>query len=162
MVIGGASPRRTVLRVKVARSASRVRKLCTGRSSSVRRVLALAGGQDLAHNHLGHVARLDGAALERGADRDLAQIVRRHARERAVEAADRRAHGTGNDDLGHPFSPDDRVEVAPGPHRPGQALRCAVVARYISARPASSHDSFCIAAERPAPDPPTVEGLAQS
>ena len=70
-----------------------------------RRVLALAGGQDLAHHHLGHLGRLDPAALERGADRDLAEIVRRHARERAVEAADRRPRGTGNDDLGHAYLP---------------------------------------------------------
>ena len=76
--------------------------------SLARRVLPLAGGQDLAHHHLGHLGRLDAAALERGADRDLAEVVRRHARERAVEAADRRAHGTGNDDLGHAYSPDHR------------------------------------------------------
>jgi hypothetical protein len=34
MTIGGASPRRTILRVRVARSCSKVRKLCTGRPSA--------------------------------------------------------------------------------------------------------------------------------
>ena len=37
-------------------------------------------------------------ALERGLDGDLAQLVRRQAGQRAVERADRRARGAGDDD----------------------------------------------------------------
>ena len=42
MVIGGASPRRTVLRVSVARSCKRLRQLCTGWPAVVRLLAALA------------------------------------------------------------------------------------------------------------------------
>ena len=42
-----------------------------------RRVLALAGGQDLAQDDLGDLARLDAGALQRLGDRDLAELVRR-------------------------------------------------------------------------------------
>ena len=41
-VMGRLSPKRTVLRVSVARSATSVRKLCTGLPSSVLRARALA------------------------------------------------------------------------------------------------------------------------
>ena len=43
------------------------------------RVLALTGGQDLAHDDLGDLAALDAGALERRLDRDLAQFVGRQA-----------------------------------------------------------------------------------
>jgi len=47
---GGASPKRTRLRVRVARSCKRLRKLCTGRPSAarLRAVLAWAAGETLA------------------------------------------------------------------------------------------------------------------
>ena len=41
------------------------------------RVLALAGGQDLAHDDLGDAAGLDAGALQRGLDGDLAEFVGR-------------------------------------------------------------------------------------
>ena len=40
------------------------------------RVLALAGGQHLAQDHLVHVAGLDAGALDRGLQRDGAELVR--------------------------------------------------------------------------------------
>ena len=49
-VSGGASPRRTVLRVRVAKSCKTLRQLCTGWPSAVRRLAALAAaaGETLA------------------------------------------------------------------------------------------------------------------
>ena len=55
------------------------------------RVLALAGGQDLAEDDLVDLARIDLGALERGLDRDRAEFVRRRVAEGAVERADRGA-----------------------------------------------------------------------
>ena len=63
------------------------------------RVLALAGGQDLPHDDLGHLPALDTGALERGLDRDLAELVRRQVGECPVECADRRARRADDDDV---------------------------------------------------------------
>src|SRR5262245_39077946 len=63
-------------------------------------VLARAGGQDLAHNDLGYFTGFQARALEGTADRHLAQLVGRQARERAVEGTDRRSGGAGDDDSG--------------------------------------------------------------
>ena len=63
------------------------------------RVLALGGGQDLTHDDFGDAARLDAGALERGLDRDGAEIVGRGGGERAVETADRGAGGADDDDI---------------------------------------------------------------
>ena len=51
-----------------------------------RRVLPFAGGEDLAHDDLRHLARLDLGAAQRLDDRDLAELVRRQAGEPAIEA----------------------------------------------------------------------------
>ena len=64
-------------------------------------VLALAGGQHLAQDHLVHVAGLDAGALERRLQRDRAEFVRGQRAKRAVEAADRRAGGGDDDDVVH-------------------------------------------------------------
>ena len=63
------------------------------------RVLALTGGQDLAHDDLGDPAALDAGALERLLDRDLAQFMGRQAGKRPVERADRRAGRADDDDI---------------------------------------------------------------
>ena len=55
------------------------------------RVLALAGGEDLAQDDLGDVAGFDAGALERGLDRDRAEFVGGRVGECAVERADRRS-----------------------------------------------------------------------
>ena len=64
-----------------------------------RRVLALPGGEDLAHDDFGDAAAFDAGALERGLDRGLAELVRRQIGEGAVEGPDRRARGADNDDV---------------------------------------------------------------
>ena len=63
------------------------------------RVLALTGGQDLAHDDLRDPAALDAGALERLLDRDLAQLMGRKAAKRPVEGANRRAGGADDDDV---------------------------------------------------------------
>ena len=45
--------------------------------------------------------RLHFGALQRGLDRDLAQLMRRHIGEGAVERADRRACARNDDDVFH-------------------------------------------------------------
>ena len=70
-----------------------------------RRVLAFAGGEDLAHDDLGDVFRLDMGAAQRLGDRDLAELMGRQAGEPAVERPDRGTRGAGNDDIGHQESP---------------------------------------------------------
>ena len=52
-------------------------------------------------------AGLTPARLERGLDGDLAEFVRGHARQRAVERADGRAGGAGDDDGGFGRAHDD-------------------------------------------------------
>ena len=64
-------------------------------------VLALAGGQHLAEDHLVHVAGLDAGALEGRPQRDRAKLVRGQRAQRAAEAADRRAGGGDDDDVVH-------------------------------------------------------------
>jgi hypothetical protein len=63
------------------------------------RVLALRGGEDLAHDHFVDFAALDAGALQRRLDGDRAEIVGRCGCERAVEAADRGAGGADDDDI---------------------------------------------------------------
>src|SRR6202008_1041480 len=65
-----------------------------------RRVLPGTGGEDLAHDHLRYLAGLDAGALERRLDGDLAELVGRQARQRAVEGPDWGTRGTGDDDCG--------------------------------------------------------------
>ena len=66
-----------------------------------RRVLAFAGGEDLAHDDLGHSPGSTFGAPHRLRDRDLAEFMRRQAGQPAVERPDRRAGGAGDDDVGH-------------------------------------------------------------
>ena len=70
-----------------------------GNRSLPGRVLALTGGQDLAHDDLGDPAALDAGALERLLDRDLAQFMRGQAGKRTVEGANRRAGRADDDDI---------------------------------------------------------------
>ena len=66
-----------------------------------RGVLALAGGQDLAEDDLGDLGRVDLRPLQARLDHRLAQIVRRHAAQRAAERADWRPRGADDHDVGH-------------------------------------------------------------
>ncbi len=69
------------------------------------RVLPFAGGEDLAHDDLGNILRLDMRAAQRLGDRDLAELMGRQAGEPAVERPDRGTRGARNDDVGHQGSP---------------------------------------------------------
>ena len=60
--------------------------------------LALAGGQDAAHQHLVDTLGRQGGTVERGADRVRAQSGGGNAGELALEAAERRARGGDDDD----------------------------------------------------------------
>ncbi len=73
-----------------------------GRHRSLTRgILALSGGQHLAEDDLRHVGRVDAGLLERGGDRDAAELVRRRGHERAEEGTNRGALGGSDDDVGH-------------------------------------------------------------
>ena len=76
------------------------RDACADRGLA-RRVLPFAGGEDLAHDDLGDVFRLDMRSSQRLGDRDLAELMGRQAGEPAVERPDRGSRGAGNDDVGH-------------------------------------------------------------
>jgi hypothetical protein len=64
------------------------------------RVLALAGGQYLAEDGLGHISRIDPGALQSGLDGGRAQVVRGRVGEGSVEAADGCTRRRGDDDVG--------------------------------------------------------------
>ena len=72
---------------------------CDGRLAG--RDLTLTGLQDLAHDHVVDLLGSDAAALERGLDRDGAEVHRAELRERTGELADRRAGGRDDDGTGH-------------------------------------------------------------
>lgn len=74
------------------RETSRDRGLARG-------VLALRRGEDLAHDDFGDAGRIDAATLQRRLDGDGTEIVRRHGRECAVEAADGCAGSADDDDI---------------------------------------------------------------
>ena len=74
--------------------ARRARGLATG-------ILALRGGQHLTEDDFVDIGRVELGPLERGFDRVRAENMRRHVAERAVETADRRAHGGNDDHLFH-------------------------------------------------------------
>jgi hypothetical protein len=63
------------------------------------RVLALAGGEDLAENDLVDVRRIDPGGGDCGLHGGGAEHVGGHGGEGAVEAADRRTHGGDDDDV---------------------------------------------------------------
>src|SRR6266853_788247 len=65
------------------------------------RVLPFTGGEDLAHDHLRHVLRLDMGAAQRLGDRYLTKLMGRQAREPADEGPNRGPRGARNDDIGH-------------------------------------------------------------
>ena len=60
--------------------------------SLTRRVLSLRRRQHLTQDNFRDFFRLDLGTLERGLDRDLAEVVGGQRSERAIERADRRAH----------------------------------------------------------------------
>ena len=63
--------------------------------------LALAGLEDLAHDDVLDLLGLDVGALERGLDRDAAQLGGVEGRQPAAQLADRRSGGAEDDGLGH-------------------------------------------------------------
>lgn len=62
-------------------------------------VLALSGGQDLAHDDFRDPAGLDATTFQRGLDGDGAQVMGGKGREGSVEASDRGAGGADDDDI---------------------------------------------------------------
>src|SRR5690606_24187987 len=79
-----------------------------------RRVLALPRGQDLAHDGLVDLRRLDLGALHRLFDRQRAELRGGQRRQAAVERADGGARGAGDYDIGHlRSSPLWRLDKAP-------------------------------------------------
>src|SRR5262245_38734933 len=84
-----------------------------------RRVLALAGGEDLAEDHLGDLAALDAGALERFLDRDLAQLMGHQVGKGPVEGPDRCAGRADDDDIVlHLVAPSVSGWTATEPHLP--------------------------------------------
>ncbi len=66
------------------------------------RVLALPGGEDLAHDDLIDIGRIDAGALERCLDRRRAELMGRCAGKHAIERAHRRAgRAHDHDVIGH-------------------------------------------------------------
>ncbi len=65
------------------------------------RVLALRGGEHLAQDHFVHLLGLHAGLLERGDDRDAAELMGGRCRIGTEKAADGGALGGGDDDLGH-------------------------------------------------------------
>ena len=64
------------------------------------RVLALTGREDLAEDHLVHLAGVHASALQRGLDGHGAQIMGGHGAKDAAEGSHRRACGAYNHDIG--------------------------------------------------------------
>ena len=71
-----------------------------GNRSLARRILSLTRGQHLTEDNLVNLGCIDAGARQHLADRDGPEFVRRGCGECAVEGADRRARGTGDDDGG--------------------------------------------------------------
>ena len=69
-----------------------------------RRRLARSGLEDLAHDHVLDLARLEPRALEGGADRERAELRRSQVREPAAEAAEGRSDRRDDDRRGHGVS----------------------------------------------------------
>ena len=63
--------------------------------------MTLASGKNLAEDQLVHVRGRDAGALERAFHRDGGEFMRGQRAQRAVEAADRRAGGGCDNDVGH-------------------------------------------------------------
>ena len=56
-------------------------------------------GQHLTHDHFIDIGRVDAGPLERRLDGDLAERMRRQARQRAVEGANRRPRRADDDNI---------------------------------------------------------------
>ena len=69
-----------------------------------RRRLPRAGLQDLAHDHVLDLLRLEAGTLERSTDRDRTELRRRNGGEAAAEAPERRANGRDDDRGTHKWS----------------------------------------------------------
>ncbi|MGY3536517.1 hypothetical protein ACVIIY_000737 [Bradyrhizobium sp. USDA 4515] len=63
------------------------------------RVLALRGGEDLAHDDFGDLTALDAGTLQRRLDGDGPEVMGRRGGESAVEATDGGAGGADDDDI---------------------------------------------------------------
>src|SRR5207244_2905039 len=63
-----------------------------------RRGLTLAGGQDAAHQHFIHMHAINPGAPRGLADDGRAELGRGERRQLALESAERRPHGRGDDD----------------------------------------------------------------
>src|SRR5271165_4800853 len=98
------------------------------------RVLALAGGEDLAHDHLANFFRLDIGAPKRLDDRDLAELVRRQTAEPTVESPNGGAGSARNHDIGHRGSPRRITRIGKVVGNVGVGLR--EVQRAASSPPA--------------------------
>ena len=102
--------------------------------------LALAGLEHLAHHDVVDLLGADAAALERGLDRDAAEVHGREAGERAGELADRCASGRDDDGAGHRAS-QESAQPAAGVGRTAVGRRDLADGRcYPSAGPGSFRD----------------------
>ena len=72
-----------------------------GAGGLTRRVLTLAGGQDLAEDQLVHLRGRNAGAFERALDRNGGQLVGGECAQRAIEVADRRAGRGYDNDVFH-------------------------------------------------------------
>ena len=71
--------------------------------------LTLAGLEHLAHEHVVDLLRPDAGALERGLDRDTAEVHRGEVGERAGELPDRRTGRSDDHRTGHGASSAERL-----------------------------------------------------
>ena len=85
------------------------------------RVLALAGGEDLAEDQFVDVGRLNAGALERAFQRHDGHFVSRQRAQRAAEVADRGPGRRCNDDIFH-----DGLSSSPGDAPSGHIVQAAV------------------------------------
>jgi hypothetical protein len=164
-LVGCARPKRTVLRVRVARSASSERKECTGRPSSVRLVAALR----LAAASPGSPTRRAGQAQElRRGRRSPHPGAARPVAARGLHALDRAAarQGAGRRQrascVAFPARPADRprrAQVLVSQQRSGVRRQCGRDRRSVS-EPAGERDRA--PSRREAGDPGARAGRATS
>src|SRR5262249_4345735 len=93
------------------------------------RVLAFAGGKDLAHDDLRDLLWLDMATAESLGNRDLAELVGRQARQPAAERPDRGPHGARNHAIGH-----QQISLDGALHHVGSRRECKSGGRPESSR----------------------------
>src|SRR5262249_9206714 len=70
-----------------------------------RRILPLAGGQDLAHDDLGDPGRFDAGPLQGGLDGDAAKLMGRQVAESTIEGPDSRSGRPNDDDVVWHYNP---------------------------------------------------------